>query len=95
MIRVSGALLGAGAEPPSTVIDTLKNSASEEIRKVAAEWIAETWQFIKADLISTSYFVVLVGGTICIILYVAGWEKGMKYLGIGFVAHILLRAILN
>lgn len=85
----------AEIKEPSTVMDLLKDSGAEVVRNAVSEFFAETWAYIKADLISTSYFVVLVGGTICIVLYVAGWEKGMKYLGIGFVAHILLRAILN
>ncbi len=65
------------------------------LKKVIAEYVAEVWLYIKADLISTSYVITLVGGTICIVLYVAGWEKGMKNTGILFVGYILLRSILS
>ena len=57
--------------------------------------LAEKAAFMKADLIDTSQTLVLVGGTICVVLYVAGWEKGMKYTGIMFVGYVLLRAVLG
>lgn len=42
-----------------------------------------------------AYVITLVGGTVFIILYVAGWEKGMKWTGILFVVYILFRAVLG
>jgi len=73
----------------------MKTVIGDSIKQAVREYFAEVWLYFKADLISTSYVLVLVGGSICIILYVAGWEKGMRYLGVMFVGHILLRAVLG
>lgn len=75
--------------------DSVKDQISDSIQTATAEFLAETWAYIKTDLIVTSHLIILIGGPICVVLYVAGWEKGMKYLGIMFVAYILLRAILS
>ena len=83
------------AELPSSFSESVKESVAETVREAFSEFLTETWAYIREDLISTSYTLVLVGGTICVVLYVAGWEKGMRYLGIAFVGHILLRAILG
>lgn len=79
----------------ATLVESLKGTVSDAIRSAVTEYLTETWTYIKADLVNTSYIIVLIGGTICVILYVAGWDKGMKYLGIAFVGHLLLRAILG
>ena len=79
---------------PPSLSEAVKESISETVREAFSEFLSETWAFIREDLISTSYTLVLVGGTICVVLYVAGWEKGLRYLGIMFVVHILLRAVL-
>lgn len=76
-------------------VQTVTESMGGFAKQALKEYFAEMWLYFKADLISTGYILVLVGGTICIILYVAGWEKGMRYLGIMFVSYILLRAILG
>ncbi len=78
-----------------TLSESLQTSVSDAIQDAVTGYLSSVWAQIRIDIIETSYFVVLVGGVICIILYVAGWDKGMKYLGIGFVAHILIRAILG
>ncbi len=44
---------------------------------------------------SAAYAIVLIGGTVCMILYVAGWDEGMKYTGLMFVGYILFRAIVG
>ena len=41
------------------------------------------------------YMIVLIFGTICVILYTAGWDKGMKVMGIMFVCYILIKAIVG
>ena len=94
-LKIEGPGLLEPAEPPITLTESLKETVAEAVRSTIIEFFTETWAYIKVDLISSSYIVVLVGGSICIVLYVAGWEKGMRYLGIMFVGHILLRAILG
>lgn len=75
----------------ATVTETMKDVVKEAVK----EHLTETWAFVKADLINTASTIVLVGGAICIILYVAGWEKGMRYTGIMFVSYLLFRALLG
>lgn len=74
---------------------TLVESMGGSVKQAVKEYFTEMWLYFKTDLIDTSYLLVLLGGTICVILYVAGWEKGMRYLGIMFVGYILLRAVLG
>lgn len=56
---------------------------------------AGTLVSLKAWLISASFNLALIGGTICVLLYVAGWAKGMRMTGILFVAHVIIRTILG
>lgn len=78
-----------------TVTEAVGDALKESVKSAVSEHLSETWAFMKADLIDTSGAIVLIGGTICIILYVAGWEKGMRYTGIMFVGYVLFRALLG
>lgn len=42
-----------------------------------------------------SYSIALIGGGICIVLYVAGWEKGGKWAGILTAAYALIKYLLG
>jgi hypothetical protein len=74
---------------------TLTEAAGDMVKEAVKEHLTETWSFMKEDLIHTAGAFVLIGGTICIILYVAGWEKGMRYTGIIFAGYLLFRALLG
>ena len=74
-----------------TLTETMKDVAKEAVK----EHLTETWAFMKADIVHTAGAFVLIGGTISIILYVAGWEKGMRCTGIMFVGYLLFRALLG
>ncbi len=69
--------------------------AEEVIHNAISSYMTDIWTQLREELINASYIVTLLAGTIFIILYVAGWEKGMRYTGILFVCYILLQAILN
>lgn len=68
----------------------------KEIIKAALwEFFTELGHDVIVAFIGTSYRVALLGGTICIILYIGGWEKGLRWAGILFVGHILIRGVLG
>lgn len=57
-------------------------------------------ELLKASLSSlghwvtgVSYSLALVGGTISVLFYVAGWSKGMRCTGVLVVAHVILKTI--
>lgn len=79
----------------ATLTEVVGEAVKESVKSAVSEHLSETWAFMKADLIDTSGVIVLIGSTICIILYVAGWEKGMRYTGIMFVGYMLFRALLG
>jgi hypothetical protein len=74
--------------------ERVTESIKEEVRDAVSSFLVDLWKDVAVALASTSYCLALVGGSIFIILYVAGWERGLRWTGILFVAHVLLRAIL-
>jgi len=46
-------------------------------------------------IVGVSYSLALVGGTISVLLYVAGWSKGMRWTGILVVAHVILKTVIG
>lgn len=46
-------------------------------------------------LVAISYSVALVGGGILILMYVAGYRKGLRYTGILFISHVLIRYLIS
>lgn len=51
------------------------------------------WEATKNTIVEGSYFVVLIGGGICILLYAAGHKKSLKYLSSGTLIYILIQYI--
>ena len=78
-----------------SVAESIKVAVKEAIAEAVAETLGGAARHVATELVSAAYVIVLVGGTICIVLYVAGWEKGMRYAGIMFVGYVLIRAILG
>lgn len=77
------------------MITGMKETVKEAIAEAIAETFAGAFTHVLVELMNAAYILVLIGGTICIVLYVAGWEKGMKYAGIMFVSYVILRAVLG
>jgi hypothetical protein len=77
------------------MIDGLKEAFKAAISESAHDTLAWIGANISHFLLSISYSLALYGGGILIILYVAGYRKGLRYCGILFVSHILIRYLLG
>lgn len=75
----------------SAVVDGAKDMVVDAIKDVAL-WVLEG---IAQVIVELSYSIALIGGGVCIVLYMAGWEKGLKWTGILFVANVLIRYLLG
>ncbi len=95
MIRPRINAIAQPQEESVSLVDLIKETVFEAVRNSILEFLTDSWAIVRADLIEAGHVVTLVGGTICIVLYVSGWEKGMKNAGILFVGYLLLRAILG
>lgn len=71
----------------------IKEAVKTAVHESVAEMVTGAMRHLLTELTGAAYIITLLGGTICIILYVAGWEKGIRYTGIMFVGYILLRAV--
>ncbi len=77
----------------ATDVSRTAEVVQEAVKESASSFFSNLFWSVFSGLASISYAVVLVGGAICVILYVAGWERGLRWLGVMIVIHILLKAI--
>lgn len=77
----------------ATNMSRIAEVVQEAVKEAASSFFSDLFWFVFSGLASISYAVVLVGGAICVILYVVGWERGLRWLGVMIVIHILLKAI--
>lgn len=81
------------------VLEKAYNNASESVQESTRSLAYDTAMgFLKgcADLlVDMSYSIALIGGGLCIIFQVAGWDKGYRWAGILTVAYVLIKFILG
>jgi len=73
----------------------LKEALKEAIIEAFKSMLSSAWVWFQHWLIATSFNLALVGGTISVLLYVAGWSKGMRCTGILVVGYTIIRTILS
>lgn len=73
----------------------IKQGFKDAITELVKSSYGAVGSFISGWLITSTHFLVLVGGPICILAYVFGWGKGMKATGILFLAHVLVSGLLS
>ena len=80
-------------------MDEYSNWFTESIKTAITDLVQDTlkWMFagIVPAIVSLSHFVALVGGGICIILYVAGYRSGLQKAGILFVGNAMIKYLLG
>lgn len=81
--------------PVLPTADGLKETIKSAVSEAIAESLSGALQHLATELSRVAYSFVLIGGAVCVVLYVAGWEKGLRYTGIMFVSYAILRAILG
>jgi hypothetical protein len=71
--------------------DSVKESAKEQTMEI----ILGTLEALRDIVVELSGSIALVGGGLCILLYVAGWRDGLRWTGILSVANLLIKFLLG
>jgi len=71
------------------------NPVNDLIKKKVQAWINVGLDVISQYLLDMSYSIALVGGGLCILLWLAGWKDGKRWTGILFMAEILIHYLLG
>lgn len=87
----------------SYTIKVILNNSSSLVTSPVSEWAKEQvkdsviggLQAVGELLLDFSYSVALVGGVVCILLWLSGWRSGNRWAGILFMAHVLIRFLLG
>jgi hypothetical protein len=77
--------------PLSPITGSLKEWAKDQTTDV----IKGILESIRDVFVDSSYSVALVGGGICILLWMGGWDNGKKWAGILLMSHVLIRFLLG
>lgn len=81
------------------VIQKAWNDAGEGIRDQARSkaynFVLGVMEGLRDLVVDMSYTIALLGGGLCIIFHVAGWDKGMRWAGILTVAYVLIKYLLG
>jgi len=73
----------------------VKEAFKEAIIEAFKSMFSSTLVWFQHWLVGASFNLALVGGTISVLLYVAGWQKGLRCTGILVVAHTIIRTLLG
>lgn len=78
-----------------TIKERIKSGVQEEIKEHVYDVIVGGLKALGAFLYDFSYVVTLIGGGICILMWVMGWKDGFKYVGIAVGVNIMIRILLS
>lgn len=67
----------------------------EAFKEAIIELLLQAFSAVTHWLVSVSYSAALIGGAISVLLYVAGWPKGMRCVGILVVVHVVFRTVFS
>lgn len=91
--------VGLVKSPVELFNDWVIDPASDKIAEMSKEFFEEVimgfllaLKDITIDLVG---FITLVGGGLCILLKVVGWEDGYKWAGILFVVNVFVKYLLG
>jgi hypothetical protein len=70
-------------------------SAQERARSFMYDFAIGTLQGIRDFVVDMSFTIALIGGGLCIIFHVAGWNGGKRWAGILTVAYVLIKYLLG
>jgi hypothetical protein len=77
------------------VIDNVKSRVREKSEEMTREIVLGILDALRDIVVDLSYSIALVGGGLCIIFKVAGWDDGYKWAGILSVAYVLIKFLLG
>jgi hypothetical protein len=68
----------------------------QEMAKQQAEATLDGWlEAAQEFIVEASYSIALIGGGLCIIFKVAGWQGGYKWASILSVSYVLIKYLLG
>jgi murein DD-endopeptidase MepM/ murein hydrolase activator NlpD len=76
-------------------VESGKEGVREGAESLTHEIIAGIFDALKDTVIDMSYAIALIGGGLCIVFKVAGWDGGYKWSGILSVAFVFIRYLLG
>jgi hypothetical protein len=77
------------------MIDNVKSTVREKSEEMTREIALGILDGLRDILVDAAFAIVLVGGGLCIIFKVAGWDDGYKWAGILSVAYVLIKFLLG
>jgi murein DD-endopeptidase MepM/ murein hydrolase activator NlpD len=98
LMRMSGDIADEGKWYMFGIDTKIDNAINESVDDMKQEMIDGIIAFLGAlrDVaIDLSFSIALIGGGLSIILWVAGFQKGMRWAGILFVANVLIKTLLG
>ncbi|MCI3922511.1 hypothetical protein MO973_19960 [Paenibacillus sp. TRM 82003] len=69
----------------------MKGWAKEQVQ----EALIGALEALRDVVVDLSYSIALVGGGVCILLWISGWRDGKRWSGILLMAHILISFLLG
>ncbi|WP_078548615.1 M23 family metallopeptidase [Litchfieldia alkalitelluris] len=77
------------------ILKLMPDSVKESAKEKTLEIIYGTLDAIRDVVVELAGSIALVGGGVCILLYVAGWRDGLRWTGILSVANLLIKFLLG
>jgi hypothetical protein len=77
------------------LIDSVKSRLTDKTEEITKEIFIGILEGLRDILIDSIYSIALVGGGLCIVFKVAGWDDGYKWTGVLFVAFVLVKYLLG
>jgi len=83
--------LGIGSKIIGKAWHHAQDSAQGHARAFAYDFMMGTVEGIRDFIVDMSYTIALIGGGLCIIMHVAGWEKGKRWASMLTVGYVLIK----
>lgn len=77
------------------IVLSVREATREWVKREFKEILFGVWDATREFLVDVSFTVALIGGGICILMWVAGWKDGFRWTGILFVGNVLIRFLLR
>lgn len=75
----------------SDQVNEQTNSLKAQAKEQVQEWVLGGLEALRDITVDLSYSAALVGGGICILLFLSGWKDGKRWAGILFMSNVLIR----
>lgn len=77
------------------VVTGFVGSTAEKVKETTKEVVIEVLVALGELIVDLAMAIALIGGGLCILFKVAGWDDGFKWAGILFLANVLIKYLLG